>query len=86
MASFRLAKELLLSVRHRNIIIPVKLEPAVQRRCNYGTRLEILLNIVLFANVADPLVQAVLSGQVFASLRVIWGSLSTILMVSAYVY
>jgi len=43
----------------------------------------LLQNIVFFANLADPVVQAASSGQALAPLGVIWGTLRTILTVSA---
>ena len=43
----------------------------------------LLQNIMLFANLADQVVQAASSGQAIAPLGVIWGSLRTILTVSA---
>jgi len=43
----------------------------------------LLANIMSFVNTADPIVQAASSGQALAPLGVIWGSLHTVLTVSA---
>lgn len=46
---------------------------------------KLLKNIVLFANLADPIVQAASSGQALVPLGVIWGSLRTVLMASTWI-